>query len=336
MHPNPRFNLLLIAKILLPSYRGRLTEGITYNPANNTLLWVDIIGAEVHRISLDKNADPVLSHEVLHFNEDGESIGAICLTKDNNKILICSKYGVCIGDFDTHKINYLVKYPHSKEQARRLRSNDGIIDPWGNLWIGVMTDFPVTKAEGSVAREGMLYRVDCTDLSVKVMEKDTFISNGLAFNNDGTKFYWTDLLTFTVWQFDYNVHTNTLSNKQPLIDMKQVFPDEASPEPDGLSLANDGTFFHAVFSTSTVVEYNEAGEVLGKIKIPAQRVTCTALGGPDDDTLFVTSAHEHLADSEYNFDANDKLGDLGGFLFQVKLGRKVHSKTKNLWGGVVV
>lgn len=335
MHPIPCLNLQLIAKILLPSYRGRLTEGITYNPANNTLLWVDIIGAEVHRISLDKNADPVLSHEVLHFNLEGESIGAICLTKDNNKILICSKYGVCIGNFDTHEINYFFKYPHSKEQARRLRSNDGIIDPWGNLWIGVMTDFPITKAEGGVAREGMLYRVDCTDLSVKVMEKDTFISNGLAFNNDGTKFYWTDLLTFTVWQFDYNVHTNTLSNKQPLIDMKQVFPDEASPEPDGLSLASDGSFFHAVFSTSTVVEYNEAGEELGKIKLPAQRVTCTALGGPDDDTLFVTSAHKHLADSEYNFDANDKLGDLGGFLFQVKLAGKVHSKTKNIWGGVV-
>lgn len=311
-----------------------MTEGITYNPANKTLLWVDIIGAKVHRVWLD-NADLAQTHQVLYFQEKGESIGAIGLTKDNDKILICSKYGLCMGDFGTGKINYFLKYPHSEKQARRLRSNDGIVDPWGNLWIGVMTDFPITDAEGGVAQEGFLYRIDAANLSIQVMEKDTFISNGLAFSNDGTKFYWTDLLTFTVWQYDYDHRTNTLSNKRPLINMKQVFPEESSPEPDGLSLASDGHFFQAVFSTSTVVEYNDAGEVLDKIKLPAKRVTCTALGGPDDETLFVTTAHEKLMDSDYNFDASDKSGDLGGFIFQVKLGRKLHSKAKNIWGGAV-
>lgn len=319
---------------MFPAYRGRLTEGITYNRANNTLLWVDIIAAEVHRISLDDDASNYSEHhEVLSFKDPAESIGAICLTNDNDKIIVCAKYGVATGDFLSKAITYFFKYPHNKEQQTRLRSNDGIVDPWGHLWIGVMTDFPITQAEGKVSPEGFLYRINANDLSVQIMEKGTYISNGLAFGEDGTKFYWTDLLTFTVWQFDYDHTTNTLSNKRPLLETKQVYPENNSPEPDGLSLAGDGHFYHAVFGTSSVLEYNSDGKPVRKYLLPAQRITCTAVGGKDDDELFVTTAHEHLAESNYKIDPTDHSGDLGGFLFRVKLPRKLHSKSKNLWGG---
>lgn len=273
-------------------------------------------------------------HEVLSFEDNEESVGAICLTKDNDKILLCSKYGVCTGDFRTKDIKYFLKYPHSEEQARRLRSNDGIIDPWGNLWIGVMTDFPVTEVEG-VQAEGLLYRVDANDLSILVMEKDTLISNGLAFSSDGKKFYWTDLLTFTVWQYDYEHSTKSLSNKRPLIDTRKVYPEFDSPEPDGLAFANDGNFFQAVFSTSSVLQYNDAGEPVGKIHLPAERVTCTALGGQNDDELFITTAHLHLSEKNYKIDANDKTKDLGGFIFRTKLNGKANSKPKGIWGGAL-
>lgn len=294
---------------------------------------MDIIAGEVHRISLDDDAENYEKHhDILSFDDDKESVGAIALTKDNNKILVCSKYGVCTGDFTTKKIEYLVKYPHSEEQARRLRSNDGIIDPWGNLWIGVMTDFPVTKDHG-VSKEGFLYRVDAKDLSIQVMEKETSISNGLAFTADGKKFFWTDLLTFTVWQYDYDHATNTLSNKKPLLDTRSVYTDFESPEPDGLSMTKDGTFFQAVFSTSSVLQYDQTGSAVRKFQLPAQRVTCTATGGSSDNDLFITTAHAELMDSNYKFDANEKSGDLGGFLFRVKLDGQVNSKPKDIWGG---
>lgn len=312
-------------QIFFPEYRGRLTEGITYNPANNTLLWVDIIQGQVHRVNL-ADSDLAKSHEVVSFNDKVESIGAIALTKDDDVVLVCAKYGVAHASFKTRKIEYFYKYTHDTE---RLRSNDGIIDPWGNLWIGIMTDFP----QGGVEAEGFLYRIDCKTLETKVMAEKCQISNGLAFSEDRTKFFWTDSLTFTVWQFDYDHDKVELSNKRPFIDTRKVFPEFSSPEPDGFAMNAKGHIFGSVFSTGQVVEYDANGGVVQKFKFPAERITCVALGGAEDNDIFVTTGHLHLDDANATIDASDKSGDLGGFLFRVKSDKPLHSKPKNIWGG---
>lgn len=307
-------------------------EGITYNPANNTLLWVDIILAEVHRISLD-NDDYASTHQVLRLAEKGESVGALALTKDNDVLILCTKYGLCKANFATGQVSYILKYPQSDERAHRMRSNDGIVDPWGNLWIGLMNDFPIGAAEG-IQPEGCVYRIDAEDLSVTTMIEDSLIANGLAFSNDGTKLYWTDSLTFTLWQFDYDNATKTLSNRQPCMNAKAFFPGHASPEPDGLSMSSTGHIFHAVFGTSTVVDYTVDGELQGKYVLPAERLTCTCLGGKNNDTLFITSAHTKLDDFGASIDAGDKSGDLGGYLFATKL-LQANPRPKNVWGGQI-
>lgn len=305
-------------------------EGITYNKANNTLLWVDIIKAEVHRIFLD-DANPELNHQVVTLAERGESIGALGLTRDPDVVLVCCKKGVAMASFKKETVEYFLEYPLNAERGARLRSNDGIIDPWGNLWIGLMNDFPIATKEG-VSAEGCLFRIDCKDHSVKLMLDNARISNGLAFSDDGSKFYWTDSLTFKLWQFDYDNAAQTLSNKSSLLDMRDVFPGTNSPEPDGLSFGTDGQFFHAVFGTGTVVHYDTAAAVHGKYTVPAERVTCTAIGGAKNDTLFVTTAHEKLADPDHVIDASDKQGDLGGFLFQIKPQVSLKPQHKFVWG----
>ncbi|OBA24178.1 Gluconolactonase putatively [Metschnikowia bicuspidata var. bicuspidata NRRL YB-4993] len=321
--------------ILLPSYRGRLLEGIKYNRANNTLLWVDIISAEIHRVCLDNEADLEASHEVLKFAEAGESIGAVLLTKDPDIVLACAKYGVATASFKTKQFAYMVKYPLCAESAASLRSNDGLIDPWGNIWIGLMNDFPTVKAQGKVEPAGVLYRISAADLSVKTMVKDAYIPNGLAFSNDGNSLFWTDSLTFTVWQFDYDHEHVTLKNKRPLLAIQPVYPGVSSPEPDGLSCTSQGDFYHAIFSTSSVLKYDSRGEVQQKLMVPAELVTCTGLGGAADDELYITTGHQNLLDSGAEIDALDKTGDLGGFLFRVKLGHKAHSQPAAVWGGQI-
>ncbi|KAF5213252.1 hypothetical protein A9F13_08g01639 [Clavispora lusitaniae] len=319
------------SNILFPSYRGRLTEGITYNPSNNTLLWVDIIQAQVHRIRLDDEEDYGKHHEVISLDDPKESAGALFLTKDSDIVLISTKYGVCKGAFSTGKAEYILKYDHNAEEQKRLRSNDGIVDPWGHLWIGVMTDFP----EGGVQPEGRLYRVDCGDLSVKTMVTDTYISNGLAFDQDGKHLYWTDSLTFTLWKFDYDHESATLSNRQACLDYRTLFPDVESPEPDGLAMTRGGDIYQAVFSTSQVVQVSTDGKMHARFKVPAARVSCVCVGGKDDNELFITTGHLKLDDPSADIDANDKSGDLGGFLFRLKLNEKLGGAPKNVWGGSI-
>lgn len=306
-------------------------EGITYDPATNSLLWVDIVLAEVHRVSLADESKIEESHEVVTFSAPGESIGALFLTKEPNVVLVCAKNGVARADFSTKSVEYVFKYPQSEHKARILRSNDGILDPWGNIWIGLMNDFPVIKTQGKVNPDGVLYKIDAGDWSVKKMVEGALIPNGLAFSQDGKKFYWTDSLTFTVWQFDYD--GSELSNRAPLVNMKEFYPEENSPEPDGLCMTKDGVIYDAVFGTSTVAKYTLSKELLAKYRFPASRITCTVIGGRNDDELFITTAHADHTDLDAPIDALDKSGDLGGFLYRVKLDEKANSQPKTVWAG---
>lgn len=318
--------------VFLDSYRGQLTEGVTYNPSNDTLLWVDIINAEVHRVGLGPN--PGLAHEVLRFDDPVESVGAIGLTSDDNVIIVCCKYGVAKGNFKTGSIDYIVQFDHSPLQRQRLRSNDGIIDPWGHLWIGVMTDFPYTRSEGGVVNpEGKLYRINCHDLTIDEMVSSSFISNGLNFSADGKTFYWTDSLTYTIWQFDYDYMSNRLDNKRPFIEFKALFPEEDSPEPDGLTIDKNDEIYSAVFHTGQVLHFDRHGQVVERFHLPALRPTCVTIGGKNNNELFITSCHERGQIPGAGVDASDKSGDLGGYLFRHQLDRNLHGKIKYVWGG---
>lgn len=67
------------------SFSGaRLSEGVTYNPANNSLLWVDIANGEVHRVEIPKTKKEEYSesdlntiknsHEVVSYKEQDEQL----------------------------------------------------------------------------------------------------------------------------------------------------------------------------------------------------------------------------------------------------------------------
>lgn len=321
--------------ILNQQYRGRLTEGITYNPSNNTILWVDIIKGEVHRLWLGTEN----KHEMLKFEDAKESIGAIGLTSNDNVIIICGKYGVAEGNFINKTIKYFLMYNHDDRQKHRLRSNDGAIDPWGHLWVGVMTDFDTSAAEGLVSAEGRLYRINCHDLTIETMIDNTFISNGLLFTGDGKTLYWTDSLTHTIWQYDYSYITNTLSNKRPFIEVSKVFgvpggvaPSSTEPEPDGIALTRDNEVFSAMFHTGKVLRFNSQGHCTHEYELPATRVTSVTVGGKNSDVLFITTGHPELERPEASIDPADKSGDLGGFIFAFSLPEPVNVLNKSIWG----
>lgn len=347
-------------------YRGRLTEGVTYDERNNTLLWVDIIQAEVHRVFLDNiETDPNSNssnssscHEILKWDSSDESIGAICLTNNPNKLIICSKYGIAYGDFSNFTIEYFFKYPHTNniKEKLRLRSNDGIIDPWGNLWIGIMNDFSIGENEG-IQPEGKLYRIsidhnnnnnnnnnnhDHDQLICDVMIENSLILNGLCFNNKGDEFYWTDSLTFKIWKFNYDKLTNKLINKSIFIDLKQFYPNIEQPEPDGLIMTNNGEIYTCVFNSGTILHVDNQGKEIERINIPANRPTCITFGnGEKNNEMFITTGHLQLNDKnviiDNNINDNDDNNDddLGGFLFKLKFDKNLNGQKKNIWGGKV-
>lgn len=285
--------------IFLPAYRGRLTEGISYNKNNNSVLWVDIILAELHRVFLDTN-----EHQVMKHPTPGESIGTMGFTNNDDIYIVATKNGISKANFLTKEFTLLVKYP---DQNPKLRSNDGKVDPWGNFIVGTMYDFPY---ENDIKPEGTLYRIN-PQLGIEVLQENCYVPNGLGFNSDKTKFYWIDSATQAIWVFDYDVATHKLSNRHKFFNVAE----KIGSIPDGMFVSDKQELWFTTFGGSKVVRLNANGDILQTFVLPAKQVTCVTIA---NDEIFINTCLQ--GSSDFSIKSNLTLdGDLGGYLFRYKL-----------------
>lgn len=113
-----------------------LGEGPYYEPATNTLRFVDIIQKRLHTVSL---TDGPSSLKTLQFDESVTVTADIEGRDPQEVLLIGAKQGLAVLDRKTGKYEYVSKFGDDK--AERIRSNDGVVDPNGRFWLGTMTDF---------------------------------------------------------------------------------------------------------------------------------------------------------------------------------------------------
>lgn len=129
-----------------------LGEGPYYEPATNTVRFVDIIKQQLHTVSLTEGPS---SLKTLQFNE------AVTVTADiegrdpQEALLIGAKQGLAVLDRKTGKYEYVTKF--NDEKGDRIRSNDGVVDPNGRFWLGTMTDFN----KGPFQPEGESFQASC-------------------------------------------------------------------------------------------------------------------------------------------------------------------------------
>ncbi|GMG60194.1 unnamed protein product [Ambrosiozyma monospora] len=210
---------------------SRLTEGITYNPANNSLLWVDIIKGEINRVFLKDD----LSYSERESHKVDASLGVIGLTSDPDIYICGASSGVGQFNFSTKEFKLIAKYPaefHDKEKfGKTMRSNDGAIDSNGDFWVGTMANF-----DEEVTPVGRLYKYDSKTLKEEVIIKDVAISNGI--NWFGDYMYWTSSLEYRIYRFKYDYKSGSIdpSTKEVFVDIPKIFHDRPQyhkGEPDG-------------------------------------------------------------------------------------------------------
>lgn len=165
------------------------------------------------------------------------------------------------------------------------RFNDGKCDPRGRLLIGTMSlAAPVMTAA--------FYRYEG---GATLAELFTGIgtSNGLAWSADGRTMYYIDSKTGRIDQCDYDPTTGTPSNRRPLV--------ESAPQgrPDGMCIDQDGNLWAGHWGGWAVRCYHgRSGECLAEIPIPCANVTSCCFGGPDLDTLYITTASKGLSEAD--------------------------------------
>ncbi len=164
------------------------------------------------------------------------------------------------------------------------RFNDGKVDRQGRFWAGTMDRF---EREAS----GSLYRLD-PDLIWTRVDSGYRVTNGPAFSLNGRTLYHTDSARQRVYAFDL-ADDGSVSSKRVHLQFG-----EGDFYPDGMTVDADDCLWIAFWDGWCVRRFSPGGERLAELKVPAQRPTSVAFGGPDYDQLFITTASRDLTAEE--------------------------------------
>jgi sugar lactone lactonase YvrE len=257
-----------VAVELVHDARTSLGEGIIWSPIEQLMLWVDIDTGDVFRHS--HTDGPV---GVTRFDD---TVGSVAPRRDGGWVIGLGP-GVALTDTNDE----IVRRVELPGVPADQRTNDGAVDPAGRLFQGTMPRRPGDPV-------GSLFRVDA-DLSVRPVVEAVKISNGIAWSPDASLMYYIDTLAYRVDVFDYDIETGEIAERRPLISFDGTFGG-----PDGMTVDRDGCLWVACFGGGGVRRYSPSGDPLEIVVVDAPNTTSCAFGGPDLDTLYITSARQHM------------------------------------------
>src|SRR5947207_14962333 len=101
--------------------------------------------------------------------------------------------------------------------------------------------------------------------------------------------YFTDSPRYTIWQYDFDPTTGTISNKR-VFAIFHHFEHQYPAEFDGLAVDVEGYVWSAIWGASRVLRFSPSGDIVAEIHFPALRVSCPAFGGQAMGELCVSRA----------------------------------------------
>ena len=249
-----------------------LGEGCVWSPVENLLVWVDIPGRAVHRFDHDTGQSVGLwRYSETVSNAAPRAGGGLALG-----------LGVSVALTDrVGAIEAVIELPSEPESNR---TNDGAVDPRGRLFQGTLSH---TEPGSPVAA---LHRVDGDGTARRVVD-GVMISNGIGWSPDQATMYYIDTLTFRVDRFDYDPDTGEIEGRRPFVTF-----DGSTGGPDGMTVDADGCLWVAMFGGYRVQRFSPEGEPLETVVTPGSpQTTCCCFGGPDLDTLYITTGLSSIA-----------------------------------------
>ena len=249
-----------------------LGEGCVWSPVEDLLIWVDITGQAVHRFD-HASGQPV---SVWRYPQ---SVGNAALRASGGLAL-----GLGASVALTDRVGAIETVIELPGEPASNRANDGAVDPAGRLFQGTMSD------SDPGAPVAALHRVDA-DGSARRVVSDVSISNGMGWSPDQSTMYYIDTLTFRVDRFDYDPDTGEIEGRRPFLTF-----DGSTGGPDGMTMDAEGCLWVAFFGGYHVQRFSPEGERLDMVVTPgAPQTTCCCFGGPDLDTLYITTARDSIA-----------------------------------------
>jgi sugar lactone lactonase YvrE len=275
---------------------SRLGESPVWDAATGSLLWVDIVGCQLHclQVATGEQRDWPLPEEpgCIGLVEAGPGAGGAMPQSVPQAVVVALRSGFHRFDFATAAPKRLTGPLYD---TNRFRFNDGKVDPAGRFWAGTMAEAKDGSSGGLYCLEGGRARVVTGPDAAAPPWRDWGVttSNGLAFSPDGRIMYHSDTPAHAVYAYDFDAGTGAIANRRL---WWQAAADRGAPDyggrPDGAAVDRDGCYWSAQYEGGRVLQLSPDGRILRTIPLPVRCPTMVAFGGPDLDTLYITSARE--------------------------------------------
>lgn len=243
-----------------------LGEGPLWDIGQQLLYWVDSIDGRIFRSTATGTE--------LRAWEVGQKIGSMALTRRGDGAIAALQDGLWRLDFGSGELTMLVELeadlPHN-------RLNDGKVDRAGRFVFGSMDTLEESAS-------GKLYSYS-PDGTLAVLDDGIVCSNGPCFSPDGKTLYFTDTWSGDIWCYDYDLSTGAASNRRTFAHVDTSYGGAA----DGATVDAEGYVWVAMVYGGKIVRHAPDGSVDRMIDFPVRKVTSVNFGGPDLDTLYVTS-----------------------------------------------
>jgi len=273
--------------------KDKVGEGAVWDDRASVLWWLDIPAGVLHRL------DPATAdHQSYDF---GQPLGCLAV-RESGGLVLAAKSGFWFYD-PTTGVREPISDPEADQPSNRF--NDGATDQQGRFWAGTI------KEKGRQEPQGRFYRLD-PNLSVTPWRGGIFATNGLAFSPDGRTMYHSDSnpAVRTIWASDYDPDTGTPSASRVFFDTRDV-----AGRPDGGTVDADGCYWIAGVSGWQLYRITPGGQLDRTIDMPIEKPTKPMFGGPNLDTLYVTSIGAHVTPG-----TEDRQPDAGGLFAVTGLG----------------
>jgi xylono-1,5-lactonase len=278
-------------RCLLP-VANTLGEGPHWSVRDGVLYWVDILQRRLYRW-IPGTESP--QHWTLP-----EVVSAVCERSNAPELLLSLRHGFALFDpqRSTTAITQRVQ-PEAGIPGNRF--NDAKCDNQGRYWAGSM-DFDASAATGA------LYRLDPDGQCTRHVQGLAVI-NGPTWSLDGRTLYLCDSARGDIRAYEFDAAQGKLGRHRLWLHLQ---PQDGLP--DGLCTDAAGRIWLAHWQGGCVTcHYPQDGAELLRISLPVSQVTSCAFGGPDLQTLFITTASVGL-------DARQlALEPLAGGLFAVRV-----------------
>jgi D-xylono/L-arabinono-1,4-lactonase len=246
--------------VAVANYHCEVGENPLWDERTNRIHWLDIDTGRLFRAD-----HATLEHECFY---RGPVVGGFTFQDDGALLLFEADRIVLLHDGKRRVLKEGI-------DADMARFNDVIADPEGRVYAGTI---------GKSLQSGGLYRID-RDLTVTCLWKETGCANGMGFSADHQRFYWTCSTTRRIFVSGYDRASGEMRDRRVYYQAP-----EAEGTPDGLTLDVRNRIYTARWGGGAVLEMTEAAEIVGRIELPVSRVSSVCFGGPELDTLYVTTA----------------------------------------------